>query len=41
MLRDVVLREEEPLLHGELLDVGALGHGELQGGAQLALDEDR
>ena len=33
-----VLCEEEPLLHGELLDAGALHHGELQGGEQLALD---
>ena len=41
VLRDVVLGGEEPLLHGELLDAGALGHGELQGGALLALDEGR
>ena len=32
------LREEEPLLHGELQDGEALGHDELQGVAQLALD---
>ena len=38
VLRDVVLREEEPLLHGELLDAGVQDHDELQGGAQLALD---
>ena len=38
VLHDVVLREEETLLHGELQDAGALGHDELQDGPQLALD---